>query len=203
MFLNLSNFIIGICQKGSTCKYNHDKLRIRFCRLYLANKCFNRNCLLSHECSEYNTPLCKYYLENKCNNSQCYYLHHKPPGYDLPNHEIWVCRPFAIGGCCERGKKCPFLHFMNCPDFEEDGVCLRGNSCQLAHPITKRTQDLMVTPSNKYEFKPEVDEVLVESDNEDESKPPKKVVINSYTVDPELLFVTSNMDGKYDIYIDK
>ncbi|ODV77894.1 putative transcription factor with zinc finger DNA-binding motif-containing protein, partial [Suhomyces tanzawaensis NRRL Y-17324] len=187
-----------ICQKGSACTYQHDKSRIRICRQYLLNRCYDKNCLFSHDCNEHNTPICRYFLEKKCTNSQCWFQHWKPPCYDNPNHEVWVCRPFVIGGWCGRGKKCPLLHVFNCPDFEEDGTCPKGKACSLTHQVTKRHQDLMVTPANKY-VATEEEEVLVESDNEDET--PSTVTINSYTVDPALLFVSLD-DSRYDVYVD-
>ncbi|KAK6462407.1 hypothetical protein DFJ63DRAFT_154413 [Scheffersomyces coipomensis] len=195
----------GICQKGSHCKYTHDRSKIKICNQYLIDKCFNKNCLLSHSCNEFNTPWCKYFLENKCKNSNCKFLHHKPPRYDDSSVEIWVCRPFAVGGWCDRGTRCPFLHLLNCPDFEEDGVCHRGKSCELSHPITLRTQKLMSTPVNKFEresriYKFErVSSTYIGEDNDEN----EKEIINSYTVDPESLFVSSTLQGKYDIYIDQ
>lgn len=193
-----TNFI-GLCQKGSLCKYKHHEDHIRICKLYLKSGCTNRNCLFNHEGNEFNLPLCRFYLENKCSNSQCHFLHHKPPNYDDLTFEIWVCRPFAIRGWCSRGKQCMFLHVLNCPDFEEDGVCPKGNSCTLAHPITKRTQQLMITPATKY-VRPDEDEVDVGSDTE---KKVEKTVVSSYTVEPSLLFIAPILNGKYDIYIDQ
>lgn len=61
----------------------------------------------------------------------------------------------------------------------------------MAHPVTLRTQELMTTPNNKYE---RPDDVVVEEED-------AKTIISSYTVEPSLLFVTSEK-GKYDIYVD-
>lgn len=120
-------------------------------------------------------------------------MHWKPEHYGDPDYEVWTCRQFAIGGYCDRGKKCPMLHVLNCPDYEEEGSCPRGRSCTLAHPVTQRTQRLMETPSNKYER--EIDEVVVDNDH------PEKTIISSYTIDPKLL-LTVIPRGKYDIYLD-
>lgn len=166
------------------------------CRQYLKGVCSNKNCLLSHTSNEYNTPLCRYYLENKCLANSCRYQHHKPEHYGDENYDIWICRPFAIGGWCERGSKCPFLHLFHCPDFEEENDCPRGSSCTLTHVITKRTQKLMESTSNTYERDPNEDVVVNEEDGVKE-----KNIINSYTVPPDVLFITSKK-GKYDIFID-
>ena len=97
-----------MCEKGSLCKYVHDKDMIRICPLFLAGKCYGRDCLLSHTPNDCNTPVCRYYLDRTCTNSNCKYRHFKPDHYDDPNYEILTCRPFAITGYCARGKKCPF-----------------------------------------------------------------------------------------------
>lgn len=149
--------------------------------------------MFSHEGNDSNTPLCYYYLKGNCTNSQCLFLHQKPKHYDDPNYQIWICRQFAIGGYCERGKYCPMMHVFNCPDFEEDGKCPRGRSCTLGHPITQRTQELMLTPSNKYERG--IDDIVIDNDK------PEKTIISSYTIDPKLL-LTVVPRGKYDIYLD-
>ncbi|KAK6199170.1 uncharacterized protein RJT21DRAFT_121472 [Scheffersomyces amazonensis] len=187
----------GICQKGSKCKYSHDRSKIRICNQFMVENCWNKNCLLSHNSTEFNTPLCKYFLENKCFNPNCKFQHIKPPRYDEPHTEIWICRPFAIGGWCVRGNKCPFLHLFNCPDFEEQGFCLRNKSCDLAHPVTKRIQRLM---SNSESFDND-NSVEVGPDDTEENE--EEEIISSYTVDPELLLSYSSLNGKYDIYIDK
>lgn len=44
-----------------------------------------------------------------------------------------VCRPFAIGGYCFRGKNCKFTHSFECPDYQLDRVCPRGKNCKLNH----------------------------------------------------------------------
>ncbi|CAI5756034.1 unnamed protein product [Candida verbasci] len=190
--------IIGMCQKGSNCKYIHDKSKIKICSYYLQGNCSNRNCLLSHFSNDNNTPLCRYYLENKCSNQQCRFSHYKPKHYDDSNYEIWTCRPFVIGGFCLRGKKCPFLHVLNCPEFEEDNYCNKGRECKLNHQYTLRTQDLISSRTNKYIR--EETETLVEGEEEQNNKP-EKVIISSYTVDPSTLFVTDEM-GNYQYYVD-
>ncbi|RCK62207.1 hypothetical protein Cantr_09090 [Candida viswanathii] len=184
----------GMCEKGSLCKYAHNKDMIRICPLFLAGKCYGRNCLLSHSPNDSNTPACRYYLDKTCTNPTCKYRHFKPDYYDDPNYEILTCRPFAIGGYCARGKKCPFLHLPNCPDFEEDNYCRYGRECALTHRFTLRTQDQIATRSNKY--------IREETVVTKETTPtPQKQIISSYTVDPKLLFAV-DLTGNYQYYID-
>ncbi|RLV95269.1 hypothetical protein JA1_001297 [Spathaspora sp. JA1] len=188
--------IIGFCQKGSSCKYVHDRNKIRICSLFLSGKCTDRHCLLSHTPNDNSTAMCRYFLENKCNNPNCKYRHMKPLHYDEENYEIWTCRPFALGGWCARGKNCPFLHLHNCPDFEEDGYCTKGKDCHLNHQITLRTQEQMSTRSNKY-----IREEVVVVDKNKEQEKPSKIIVSSYTVDPEELFM-DDRTGNYQYYID-
>lgn len=124
----------------------------------------------------------------------CSFVHRKPEGYGDKNKDFWACRPFAISGVCDRGNRCPFLHVYQCPDFQEKGTCPRGNSCSLEHPITAQTQLRMLNGPKKTEE----DDILVESDSEDNDK---LVIISSFTVDPSLLFNQGSND-KYEIYID-
>lgn len=185
----------GMCDKGINCKYDHDKEKIRICPLFLLGKCYSKNCLLSHSPNDNNTPQCRYFLDKSCQNPNCKYRHFKPAHYNDPNYEIWTCRPFAIGGFCLRGKKCPFLHLLNCPDFEEDNYCVMGRECPLTHQFTLKTQDLIATKSNKYIR----DETVV---TEESMPTPVKTIVNSYTVDPKLLFVVDET-GNYQFYIDE
>lgn len=99
-----------------------------------------------------------------------------------------------MGGVCERGLRCPFLHLYVCPDFQEDGTCPRGKSCALSHPVTPTTQKLIL---NHNIAEPD-DDVLVES--EQQERTPEKI-ISSYTVTPAKLF-SKAIDEKYDFYID-
>lgn len=184
-----------MCQKGSNCLYKHDRDCIRLCRQYLANNCTNRNCLLSHTHTQYNTPHCRYLIDNNCTHLHCIYEHLLPRHCGEPAYEIWICRPFAIGGVCLRGKKCPFLHLYVCPDFQETGSCPQGMSCSLNHSATHSTQRL-ISSSEKY-FQ-DTNDVLVESDSESLRE---KKIISSYTVDPSFLFVVSKR-GNYEVYID-
>ncbi|KAK6872726.1 Zinc finger CCCH domain-containing protein 3 [Candida tropicalis] len=183
-----------MCEKGSLCKYVHDKDMIRICPLFLAGKCYGRDCLLSHTPNDCNTPVCRYYLDRTCTNSNCKYRHFKPDHYDDPNYEILTCRPFAITGYCARGKKCPFLHLPSCPDFEEDNYCRYGRECSLPHRFTLRVQEQIATRSNKYVR----DETVI---SEEVTPSPQKIVISSYTVDPKLLFAVDST-GNYQYYID-
>ncbi|EMG48635.1 hypothetical protein G210_0756 [Candida maltosa Xu316] len=187
-------FTRTMCEKGSNCQYEHNKEKIRICPMFLAGRCFNRNCLLSHTPNDHNTPLCRYFLDRSCTNPACRYRHHKPAHYDDQDYEIWTCRPFAVGGYCERGKKCPFLHLLNCPDFEEDNYCPDGRDCKLNHQFTLRNQDMISTKSNKYVRDPTVV-------TEEPPLEPLKKVINSYTVDPATLWMRDTT-GNYQFYID-
>lgn len=180
--ISLALLTSGICKKSSHCKYLHDPSHIRACRQYLQNKCTNTNCLLNHEPDEHNTPICKYYKQGSCTSPNCHFLHSEKP--QDPDLYICLCRPFSVGGWCPRGLKCPFRHDFECPDFEESGTCPRGFSCFLAHPVTKRTQQIMATKTD--------DDVVI-----DDEKP----TISSFTVDPLQLFVTTN--GLYDMYVDE
>lgn len=100
-----------------------------------------------------------------------------------------------MGGVCERGLRCPFLHLYVCPDFQEDGTCPRGKTCTLSHPVTPTTQKLILNHST---IEPD-DDVLVES--EQQERTPEKTIISSYTVTPATLF-SKAIDEKYDFYID-
>lgn len=191
-FFGTFGIFLGFCEKGSTCKFAHTKTRIRICQQYLLGRCLDPECLLSHESNDSNAPMCLYYLKGSCSNPECRFIHRRPEHYGDSDYEIWVCRRFAIGGYCDRGEMCPLMHIFECPDFQEDGKCPRGRSCTLSHTITQRTQELMATPSNKYVR--EDDDVYVEEDK-------KKIIISSYTIDPEIL-LTVVPRGKYDIYLD-
>ncbi|KAI3403798.2 hypothetical protein KGF56_003433 [Candida oxycetoniae] len=205
----------GICSKGLKCKYLHEQSKVKICSFFLNNKCTMPNCLLSHTPNSHNTPLCRYNLVNKCHNSQCKYMHTVPEYYDDPRYEIWTCRPFALGSWCSRGKNCPFLHLLNCPDFEEDNVCPRGHECTLNHVFTLRTQKSISTRFNVYirEKKNEEEEgeeqeqeqeqegmqgvqgVQKKEQEEKEVVSVPKIIINSYNVDPSMLFMYENTHG--------
>lgn len=176
----------GICAKGTTCPYTHDMAHINLCRQYLAGKCMG-SCIMSHQPNECNTPLCRYHLEDACRNEQCRYLHKLPAHAKNANIEVWTCRPFAVGGWCDRGSMCPFLHLYNCPDYEESALCPRGLRCKLTHTVTRRLQEMMSQPG-------EVDGVVVEDHIAE------KRIISSYTIPSELLFPSARV---YDFVIDK
>lgn len=173
----------GICQKGIHCRYVHDMNRVMLCRQFVVGKC-DHECIYSHERTEFNTPICRFHLEGKCLNSQCRYIHRIPRHAQDKTCSVWTCRPFAVGGWCLRGSMCPFLHLYNCPDFEEVGVCPRGKNCPLAHIITKRIQELMATPQD-------TGGVVVARDTD------KRKLINSYSVEPSLLFVKPETSSFY------
>lgn len=69
-----------------------------------------------------------------------------------------------------------------------------GRECPLTHQFTLKTQDLIATKSNKYIR----DETVV---TEESTPTPVKTIVNSYTVDPKLLFVVDET-GNYQFYID-
>lgn len=173
----------GMCQKGVHCRYVHDMNRVVLCRQFVMGKC-EQECIYSHERTEFNTPICRFHLENSCHNPQCRYVHRVPRHAQDNNYSVWTCRPFAVGGWCLRGSMCPFLHLYNCPDFEEVGLCPRGKNCSLAHVVTKRIQELMTTPQD-------TSGVVVARDSD------SKTLINSYSVDPAMLFVRPETSGFY------
>lgn len=149
---------------GGNGRYIHDIKRQRVCTRFLKRSC-NTNCQLSHEISEHNQPVCQFYLRGNCAAPNCGFLHQAPPLAFDPNYSVWLCRPFAKRGWCSRGAKCPFLHCFNCPDYEEYGECPEGYNCRLKHRDSKR---FLARKTEKGE-----EEVAQ---------------INSFTVDPKLLF---------------
>lgn len=188
---------LGFCAKGSNCRYKHDKARIRICPFFLNGSCTNSNCLLNHNLNHHNTPLCYFKMEKRCTNSQCKYSHLAPEHSGDPNYEISICRPFAVGHWCPRGRNCPFLHVWNCPDYDEELNCPRGETCTLRHLFTLRMQDNISTKPNVYIR----DQTLVQE--EEEPVPSSsKINISSYTVDPSVLFATDT-SGNYQHYIDQ
>ncbi|KAI5963597.1 uncharacterized protein KGF55_002477 [Candida pseudojiufengensis] len=197
-FTSTASKLKGSCQKGSRCKYDHAVEKIKICSQYLNGACVNSNCLLNHQPNDHNTPLCRYNLEGKCHNSQCKYSHNLPKHCKDPKYELWVCRPFSIGSWCSRGKNCPFLHVWNCPDYEEEQYCSKGDDCTLNHQFTKRIQNQISTKSNTYIRE---DEIVIEGENEEEFSTTERIVINSYSVSPDVLLVTDDM-GRYQYFID-
>lgn len=165
----------GFCMKMESCPFEHNVHRITICRQYLAGKC-DSECLLSHKPNAFNTAICRYEFQDTCHNKGCRYSHILPKHSKDPRYEIWTCRPFALGGYCERGHSCPFAHLFNCPDYEESGMCPRGKSCTLQHNITKRTQLLSANLQEEYGV------FCAEEDDEKE-----KIIISSYTVEPKKL----------------
>ncbi|ODV93942.1 hypothetical protein PACTADRAFT_18565 [Pachysolen tannophilus NRRL Y-2460] len=123
----------GICTRGSTCKFKHDPQHLSLCKAFLKNQCHNNpNCLLSHRPTQYNSPSCKFFNNGNCTNLNCLFTHKLEP---TTNPEIPVCRNFAIGGYCPKGKSCELRHDFSCPDFIESGLCPRGKNCKLNHFI--------------------------------------------------------------------
>ncbi|CAK9436271.1 uncharacterized protein LODBEIA_P08290 [Lodderomyces beijingensis] len=212
----------GTCQRGTSCKYGHNRSMIKLCPAFLKGECKSVNCLLSHSPDNHNTPLCRYNLEKRCTKEQCRYSHAVPKHYGDPKYAIWTCRPFAMGNWCPRGRNCPFLHVSNCPDFEEDGCCERGAGCRLSHRLTLHTQQLISTDSGKIdadesEVHPTSPKVLrndtgtaqkeavliTEGEHEKHDVDRNCEVISSYTVSPGLLFVTNTAGGNFPHYIDE
>lgn len=151
----------GVCEEGELCKHIHDRRMQRLCWDFLNDQCHGE-CSLSHMSSEYNVPLCSYFLAGNCKNPACSFLHNPPPHSMDDKYSIWLCRPFSKGGWCIRGKKCPFLHLYQCPDYEEYGQCPLGNNCILQHVDSESSSD------------------------------PQKIIINSFTVNPVVLFTGCN-----------
>lgn len=168
----------GNCARGTSCFFIHDMAHMALCRHFLAGRCLG-NCILSHEASEFNTPICRYHFQDRCLNSDCRFSHRLPENSHDPTVSIWTCRRFSVGGWCDRGILCPFAHLYNCPDYEEYGQCPRGNTCSLTHTMTKRVQRMIAEPT-------EVENVLIPGEFPEE---PEKIIVSSYSVDPSLLFV--------------
>lgn len=64
------------------------------------------------------------------------------------NPDAKICRPFALGGWCNRGLSCSFKHVYECPDYYESGVCPRGKTCKLNH--TMRRNDTGTTEAKEH-----------------------------------------------------
>lgn len=167
----------GKCDRGSTCTYHHDPLRIRACPAFLTNNCKSRRCLLNHNLNEFNTPLCRYELDDKCTDTNCRYSHHLPRHFGDERYEIKTCRPFAVAGFCRRGRQCPFMHWSVCPDYEERGECC-NTGCKLSHPITKDSIKAVSSEGG----------VVVLNNGEKAT-----IVISSYTVSLANLLIDGNM----------
>lgn len=179
----------GYCQRGKACHYTHDIATIRLCpRILALGLCDTKNCLLNHNPNNCNTELCIRKLDHGiCLDPDCNRLHHKPPLYDDPKYEVWVCRPFAMGGYCQRGTKCPFVHRSICPDYEELGHCSKPR-CPLKHINTNRHQFMMVSSDGTEEYG-----VFVQADQ-------KLFPVNSYTTKWENFFVEGDT---FDVVIDE
>ncbi|CAH6719999.1 hypothetical protein CLIB1444_03S02168 [[Candida] jaroonii] len=156
----------GFCFKGEVCTKVHDPKRVRICSHFMGKGCTSDNCLYSHSPNNWNTPTCRFGTE--CSNHNCKYLHSYPEHSDNREFEIWGCRPFAINGYCQRGTKCPFYHYLTCPDFYEYNSCKKR--CGLFHLASKVTLEKSL------------------------GQTPSLALINSYTVLPHKLFPPPDTD---------
>jgi len=127
----------GYCQ-NLRCKYKHTPGHVALCPNILStqHECNNTHCHLSHEPSQFNAPSCKFFQKGECSNVNCVFSHKLESGLDTP-----VCRPFAINGYCDLGRKCPYRHVFDCPDMHEYGYCMRGSTCHLNHSFNTRIGD--------------------------------------------------------------
>lgn len=164
---------LGNCLKGHMCPFEHKPERVALCLKYMSGLCRNAQCLFNHLPSRFNTPLCRHALAGSCTDSECRFRHTRAPA---SNVHVSVCRPFAVAGFCIRGLKCPFMHLLQCPDFEESGKCSRSG-CRLQHVISLHTQQLRSIEDN----------VLVETD--------QVTFVSSYTVLPAQLLARDAEDN--------
>jgi hypothetical protein len=121
----------GSCNRGLTCAYKHDPVKIAICWPYLQNNCPHsaETCSLSHDSNPHRTPLCVHFANaGRCTRANCLYPH-----VHVGRRE-GVCRDFAVLGYCEAGIDCPKQHVRECPDFAESGVC-PNKFCKLPHVI--------------------------------------------------------------------
>ncbi|KAH9066808.1 hypothetical protein EDB87DRAFT_1588342 [Lactarius vividus] len=121
----------GSCNRGLTCAYKHDPVKIAICWPYLQNNCPHtaETCALSHESNPHRTPLCVHFANaGRCTRANCQYPHVRV------GRREGVCRDFAVLGYCEAGIECPKQHVRECPDFAENGVC-PNKFCKLPHVI--------------------------------------------------------------------
>lgn len=127
----------GECSREATCRYFHNAHKVALCRNYMRGSCIKDGCKFSHEVNEHNVPHCSFFMKGACKNGDCQFLHTNPE-FRL------VCRPFAVGGYCLRGKSCQFTHNFECPDFQLSKSCPRGKNCKLAHLDYKDTTDAKI-----------------------------------------------------------
>jgi hypothetical protein len=121
----------GSCNRGLTCAYKHDPVKIAICWPYLQNNCphTSETCALSHDSNPHRTPLCVHFANaGRCTRANCLYPHVRVGRRD------GVCRDFAVLGYCEAGIECLKQHVRECPDFAESGEC-PNKFCKLPHVI--------------------------------------------------------------------
>ncbi len=180
----------GYCQ-NLRCKYKHTPGHVALCPNIMStqHECNNNHCHLSHEPSQFNAPSCKFFQEGKCSNVNCVFSHKLEAGADTP-----VCRPFAINGYCDLGRKCPYRHVFDCPDMQEYGYCMRGSTCHLNHSFSVKKNGNNDKGRRKAIRNSDNDEVVTYIDD-NRSKSSKFIV-----ADQELLKrKVSNTSGSEDI----
>ncbi|EFA84091.1 hypothetical protein PPL_03164 [Heterostelium album PN500] len=102
------------CNNNDSCKYIHDKDRVRVCPKYLSGKCEDENCTLQHKTVDIDQmPVCYQFLRGMCTHENCPYLH------------VYVSRDAEV-----------------CPDFLK-GYCPNGSECLLRHTYSykKKSKD--------------------------------------------------------------
>ncbi|KAF8637582.1 hypothetical protein AX17_002651 [Amanita inopinata Kibby_2008] len=121
----------GACNRGLTCMYQHDPLKIAICWNFLQDNCSNtaETCNLSHDPTPERTPLCFHFLnKGRCTRERCPFPHVNV------GTRHGICRDFAVLGYCEKGLNCDKQHVRECPDFAEKGTCTT-KGCKLPHVI--------------------------------------------------------------------
>ena len=131
MFTTSFVFLIGSCNRGLTCLYQHDPAKIAICWNFLQGTCSYTvdSCALSHNPTPERTPLCLHFLnKGRCTRDNCPFPHVNVGA------RHGVCRDFAVLGYCEKGLDCDKQHVRECPDFAEKGTC-STKGCKLPHVI--------------------------------------------------------------------
>lgn len=134
-------FCLGICPRRN-CTYKHSNDHLALCKSFLYGQCpfTEKTCNLSHIITEKNVPTCLFFVKGYCKNGRdCRFSHVRT------NKNAKICRPFAIGGWCDRGLSCTYKHIYDCPDFVDYGSCRHGKNCNLAHPKKKMSTETSET----------------------------------------------------------
>lgn len=104
-----------------------------------------------------------------------------------------VCRPFALGGWCDRGYKCTYRHVYECPDFVDYGSCPRGASCKLSH---KKKEEEGEEEKVQLNFSSEEESEEEESEEEEEEEE------QLYMIDVEGSKLKSSVDQSSELDLD-